>query len=318
MNLLLKVWLLAWAARPVTPHPLHEGDGATLENMWQHWEWRPAVILVLAVMAGTYGLGWWRLRRQGHRRLASGWRLTAYLSGLAVLAAALLSAIDALQSLLFTMHMVQHELLMMVAPPLLLLGDPFPIVLWVLPAGLRRTVGRLLTRGATFRRVLYRFTAPWVAWALYVAILWIWHSPSAYDVALRNEVIHDLEHLSFFAAALLFWWHVTAAAPHIHGSMGYGVRIGYVLAALAQNEILAVSIALARQPLYTYYTTVPRLWGLSVLDDQKLGGAIMWIPGGMMYVLTAIILLACLLDWEEKKTRREMSGDMHSLTHVVL
>ena len=268
------------------------------------WDWRPEIILVLVGLGITYGLGWWRLRRQGHLRLANGWRLAAYLGGLAVLGLALLSPIDTLQPLLFTAHMVQHVLLMMVAPPLLLLAQPFPLVLWGLPASLRHTVGRLLARKALLRRGLHRATTPWAAWMLYVATLWLWHTPAAYDAALRIDLLHDLEHLSFFITALLFWWHVTDAAPHIHKSRGYGWRIGYVLTALAQNELLAVGIALADRPLYSHYTTVPRLGGLSVLEDQMLGGVIMWIPGGMMYAVTAIILLARLLDQEEREVSR--------------
>ena len=317
MNLLLKIWLLAGAVRSASPQPLHEGEGVALHDVWRSWNWPPAVVLVLLLMAGAYCLGWWRLRRQGYRRLASGWRLAAYLGGLAVLALALLSPIDTLQSLLFAMHMVQHELLMMVAPPLLFLGNPFPIALWGMPAGLRRAIGEFLAPQTAFRRGFQRLTAPWVAWVLYVGALWLWHAPTAYDAALRYEPIHDLEHITFFGTALLFWWHVVGAAPHIHGFSGFGTRIGYVLAALVQNEVLAVSISLADRVLYTYYETVPRLWGLSVLQDQELGGAIMWIPGGMMYVLAAIILIACLLDWEEKKTSREVSGEVRSLEHVM-
>ncbi len=288
-----------------------------LHDVWLRWNWPPAVILVLLVMAGTYSLGWWRLRRQGHHSLAGGWRLTAYLSGLGVLALALLSPIDTLQSLLFSVHMIQHELLMMIAPPLLLLANPFPIALWGMPASLRRAIGDMLHSKAIVRRGLRRLTPPWVAWVLYVGILWLWHAPAAYDAALRNELIHDLEHITFFGTALLFWWHVVGAAPHIHGPMGFGARIGYVLAALAQNEVLAVGISLTDRVLYTYYETVPRLWGLSALQDQELGGAIMWIPGGMMYALAAVALLARLLDWEEKKTSREVSGEIRSLGHGV-
>ncbi len=307
-----------WGARaigrsyPAVPHPLHGGDGARQVGLLLRWDWRPEVLLVLLLLGTTYTLGWWRLRRRGHRPLANGWHLTAYLSGLGVLALALLSPIDALGDLLFSMHMVQHELLMMVAAPLLLLGAPFPIALWGLPVSLRHTIGRLLARHAPFRRVLRRLSAPWVAWVLYVGVLWLWHAPAAYDAALRNEFIHDVEHISFFVTALLFWWHVIGAAPRIHGEMGYGMRIGYVLAALAQNEILSVGISLSRQPLYPYYTAVPRLWGLSVLEDQMLGGAIMWIPGGMMYALTAILLIARLLNREEEETRR-VYGALHTM-----
>jgi cytochrome c oxidase assembly factor CtaG len=274
------------------------------------WEWRPEVILALGSLGAVYGLGWWRLRRRGHRRLANGWRLAAYLGGLGALALALLSAVDTLQEQLFAMHMVQHKLLTMAAPPLLLLGNPLPFFLWGMPAGFRRAVGRPLARETLFRRGLRRLTAPWAAWALFVVTLWLWHMPAAYDAALRYEFLHDVEHFAFFWTSLLFWWHVTGAAPRVHGSFGYGLRITYVLAALAQNEILGMSIAFAREPLYPYYATAPRLWGLSALDDQKLGGTIMWVVGGEMYVDTVIVLLARLLRQEEKRAVRAAA---HSL-----
>ncbi len=284
-------------------------DSVLHDWLWR-WEWRPEVVLTLAALGAVYVRGWWHLRRGGHRRLASGWRLAAYLAGLSALAVALLSPIDALQALLFLMHMVQHELLMMVAAPLLLLAEPFPILLWGLPPGVRRAVGDLLARGGVLRQILARLATPWLSWAAYVVTLWVWHAPAAYDASLRNEWIHDLEHMTFFWSAMLFWWHVVGAAPRIHGFHGYGMRIVYVLAALAQNEVLGTSITFARRPLYAYYTTVPRLWGLSVMDDQMLGGEVMWIAGGMMYVLTALILLARFLAWEERRTERQIATDI--------
>lgn len=269
-------------------------------SWWTTWSWSPEVLLVLLLLASVYTAGWWRLRCQGHRRLASGWRLAAHAGGVGVLALALVSPVDTLGDYLFSAHMVQHELLMMVAPPLLLLGNPFPVALWGMPRGLRWAIGRLMDRRGRFRQWLRHVSAPGMAWLLYVSTLWLWHTPAAYDAALRYEFVHTLEHISFFATALLFWWHVIGTPPHVHGKLGYGRRVGYVLAALAQNEVLAVGISLAREPLYLYYTTVPRIWGLSVLEDQMLGGTIMWIPGGMMYALVAIILIARWWDREEK------------------
>ncbi len=305
--------LLGWIWWPHGGFQPHEGGPhqATATNLLLAWDWRPEIILPLVFLGVCYSLGWWRLRRQGRRRLATSRRLASYLGGLAILAVALLSAVDSLQSVLFSVHMVQHELLMMVTPPLLLLANPLPFLLWGLPAGPRQAVGSLLSRRAAFRRVVRHLTRPWVAWALYVGALWLWHVPVAYDAALRYDLIHDLEHLSFFGTAMLFWWHVTGAAPRIHGSLGYGLRMAYVLAALVQNEILGVSIAFADQPIYLHYTTVPRLWGLSVLEDQMLGGAIMWIPGGMMYVAAVVLLLFALLAREEKETDRARAVDLH-------
>jgi putative membrane protein len=128
----------------------------------------------------------------------------------------------------------------------------------------------------------------------------MWHTPAAYDAALRSELIHILEHSSYFVTAMLFWWHVSGSAPRPHGRLSYGLRMGYLLSALVPNEILGVVISLSGQPIYTHYTSVPRVSGLSVMDDQTLGGALMWVPGGMMYALGAVALLARMLEQEEK------------------
>jgi putative membrane protein len=271
-----------------------------LLTLWVPW---PQIILILIASGVIYGLGWRRLRQKGARRLANGWRLAAFVSGLVALGLAMLSAIEVLQDVLFSIHMIQHLLIMMVGAPLLLLADPFPFFLWGLPPNARRTVGWLMAPRARFRQLLRRLATPWVSWGLYVGATWVWHTPAAYDAALRYEALHVMEHMAYFVAALLFWWHATGAAPRLQGRLGYGFRISYLLAALAQNEILGIIIAFARQPLYAYYTTVPRLWGISVMEDQALGGAFMWVPGGMMYALAAVALLARYLDVEEKASR---------------
>jgi putative membrane protein len=269
-----------------------------LLTLWMPW---PQIILILGASGVLYGRGWWYLRQQGAYQLANGWRLASFLSGLVALGVAMLSAVEVLHDVLFTLHMVQHLLIMMVGAPLIMLADPYPFVLWGLPSNARRALIDLLTPWATVRRRLRRLATPWVIWGVYVGATWLWHVPAYYDAALRSELLHVVEHIAFFVTALLFWWIVTGASPRLHGRLGYGFRIGYSLAALAQNEVLGVGIAFASEPLYTYYTTVPRLWGLSVLEDQALGAAIMWVPGGMMYALSGVILLARLLEQEEKQ-----------------
>jgi putative membrane protein len=276
-----------------------------LLTLWMPW---PQIILILTGLGVLYGVGWFRLRQLGSRRLANGWRLVSFMGGLVALGVAMLSAIEVLHDMLFSMHMVQHLLIMMVGAPLVMLADPYPVILWGLPPNPRRGLASLLVPQSAFRRAFQRVATPWVVWGLYAGAQWLWHTPGAYDAALRSELLHVLEHLAFFGAALLFWWHVTGAAPRIYGRLSYGFRIVYALAAMAQNEVLGVVIAFAKEPLYPYYTTVPRLWGISVLDDQALGGAIMWVPGGMMYALTAIVLLARFLEQEESHAAR-MLGD---------
>ena len=223
------------------------------------------------------------------------WRSAAYLSGLAILAIALMSPIDVLSSQFFYMHMVQHLLLVMIAPPLLLIADPMPVMLWGLPAALRKETGRLLRPDATFRRVVCSLTGPGLVWLYFVAALVGWHDPNAYNATLVSEFVHDLEHVTFFATAMLFWWHVIGAAPHLHKRLSPGVRIGYVLSVVPASALTGIAIAFAGEPIYEYYTTVPRLGSMTVMQDQMLGGVLMWIPGSMMYLVAALILVAQII-----------------------
>lgn len=270
------------------------------------WEWRPEVILILGLAGIIFSRGWWRLRQGGDERLAANWRLGAYLSGLIFLGLALLSFIDVLGSQLFYMHMIQHLLLIMVVPPLLLIANPLPFLLWGLPVGIngRRRVSQFLNRKSGFRRALRSLTPRGLIWIVFIAFLLGWHDPNAYNATLRNDLIHDLEHLSFFITAMLFWWHVTAAGPNIHRRFSYGARLIYVLMVLPLNWLLGIAITLTKQPIYTYYTTVPRLWGVSVMEDQMMGGILMWIPGSMMYLFAAVILVIRMLHTEENELPR--------------
>ena len=255
-------------------------DSVLWDTLLQFELW-PQIILVLGGAGGVFYLGWCRLRERGFRRLANGWRLAAFFGGLLTLGLAMLSFIEVLQDLLFSVHMVQHILIATIGPLLLLGADPYPILLWGLPIKARHAVVIILEPRASFRRVMRRLLGLWICWGLHVGAWWLWHTPAAYDAALRSEVMHLLQHTAYFVTAMLFWWHVTNATPRIWGRHGYGFRIAYVLAGVAQNEVLGILIALSTEPLYAWYTTVPRLWGLSVLDDQALGGAIMWVLGGM-------------------------------------
>ena len=206
-----------------------------------------------------------------------------------------MSAIDVLGGHLFFMHMIQHLLIVMIAPPLLLLANPLPFVLWGLPEG-KRVGQRLFSHGSRFRRALQQATQPAMVWFAFVAILWGWHDPGLYSLAQGSGWLHDLEHLTFFGAAMLLWWHVVRAGPRVHDRFSPLARIGYLLAAAAANMVPGVVIALANAPLYPYYVGTPRVWGLTVMQDQVLSGLIMWIPGTMMYLLAALIILLRMLN----------------------
>jgi putative membrane protein len=274
---------------------------ATLSVLLLSWAWRPEIMLSLGLAATVHLAGRWKLKRQGSARLVTPWRSVAYLSGLAVLWIALMSPIDVLSNQYFYMHMIQHLLLVMIAPPLLLIGNPMPIMLWGLPGGLRREIGRWLRPGSGFRRAVRTLTTPGLVWLYFVAVLVGWHDPRAYNLTLESDLAHDLEHLSFFGTAVLFWWHVIGAGPRIHRRLSRGVRIGYTLSVVPPNALTGITIAFASEPIYAYYTTVPRLGAMTVLEDQMLGGVIMWIPGSMMYIIAALILLAQIVRTEEEK-----------------
>ena len=271
--------------------------------MFASWRWRPEVVLILATLAGAYASGWWRLREGGHRELARGWRLALYLSGLGAVALALLSPVDHLAHELLTAHMVQHLLLMMIAAPLLLLGNPLPTSLWGLPRPARRAIGRLLTRKAAVRKVLWAATLMPVAWLLFVVNLWLWHLPAAYQAALRDHVIHDVEHVAFFGTALLFWWPIVEPAPRLHERIPRGFAILYLLAATGQNTLLSALIALPERVLYRYYEASGSPLGMSALDDQALAGGLMWSMGHM-YLIPILLVVAKMLDREERMARQ--------------
>ncbi|NOX62293.1 MAG: cytochrome c oxidase assembly protein [Chloroflexi bacterium] len=287
------------------------------------WEFRPEVLILPLIFAALYLRGWLRVRemsmnqgatrwkttvlpdgrivRGARRDFLSGWRPVAYYSGLLLLLFALLSGLDAFSSMLFVVHMIQHLLLMMAVPVLIWLGEPYPFIVWGLPKRWRMGVSRLMASPSSFRRLLVRITAPGLVLFYLVAALWVWHDGEVYSLALRYAWVHDLEHLSFFTTGLLFWWHVTAAAPRLHRRMSYLKRAVYAIAPAPFNMVLGVAITFSEEPWYDYYVGVPRVWGVSVHDDQVYGGVLMWLVGTMMFLMAVFVLIAQYLRLEEQK-----------------
>lgn len=276
------------------------------------WEWRPEVLAVLLPLMTSYMVGWVRIRRlRGARgvdsRLATGWRLAAYLAGMGTLFLSLMSPIDILGGQLFFMHIIQHKLSMMVAAPLIWLGNPFPIGLWGLPAPLRRGFTYVLSDASPLRPLLQGATQPFVIWLTFIIIYVGWHDPGAYNLALRVPWVHDLQHMTFFVTSLLYWWHVVGAAPRLHKSLSPWVAIAMLIGAIPFNAITGFAIANASDVVYTYYETVPRIWGFSVMEDQAVGGVIMWVPGSEMLFQAAGVVLAAMFIRERRKARAAAS-----------
>ena len=287
------------------------------EALWAHtsaegatsaeWHWRLDVLLVLISFAIIYVRGWLRLRRNNVHAVQS-WQLGLYFLGFAAIGAALLSPIDALASVSLSMHMVQHLLLLMVSPLLLLLADPFVHCLWGVPRKLRHGIGRLFVRGSVFRSVIWGLTLMPVTWPLYVFSMWAWHSPSLYQLALRQPGVHDAEHISFVVTAFFFWWPIVNPSPRLHGQISYGYRIIYLVAATLQNTLLGMAISIPDRVLYPFYATVPQLRALAPIDDQALGGGIMWVSGHM-YLIPILVLIARFVKQEEAAVRRSFAKE---------
>lgn len=256
------------------------------------------VLLVLLAVGALYTVGWWQLRARSHWHLAKTGRLLAYLGGLTALGVAFLPPVATFETRFFSIHMIQHELLIEIAPSLLWLGNPILFLLWGLPGNLRNRLGRrLLSRRSSFRRWLRLLTSPRIVLVAYIGTVVLWHLPPIYDAGIRYAWLHVLEHASLLGTALLFWWYVTGTPPHIHAAPERWLSIGYLLVAYAQNEVLGVGLTLVQQSLYaSHQTGFPHPWGLSPLQDQSLGGAIMWIPGEFIYAGSIMTVLMRLLD----------------------
>ena len=258
------------------------------------WGLDPWVAVPLGAAALVYVRGWLALHRQAPRRFGTG-RLAAFLSGLAVIAVALESPLHALGALLLQAHMLQHLLLMMVAPPLIWLGAPLSPVLRGLPRRLRRGwVGPLLT-WLPLRRLGSAVVHPAVAWVAFVGSTWAWHTPALYERALASDAWHHAQHACFLGTGLAFWWAVVPPWPSRPVWPPWAVLVYLVLADL-QNTVLSAWLAFADRVIYPAYEAVPRPWGISPLDDQAAAGAIMWVPGSVAFLVPAALYVVRMLS----------------------
>lgn len=268
----------------------------------------------LAALAGTavlYLLGGRLSAARGNA--GKRWRGAAFYAGLAALALAVSSPLETYAGELFWVHMVQHVLLMMVAPPLLLVGRPWPRVSRPLPLRLRRPLARSVLAGATLgpaRGAFRRLGAPLPAFALFNGTLLLWHLPALYDLTLRDGPVHYVEHALFFGTALAFWVHIvpgTTGRPRL----GDGARAVYGAAALGVSWILAIVLGLASTPLYGAYAALAhRPGGISALGDQQLAAGVMWVPGSVPYCIVLVVVALRLLEPSvEAGRRRRLAGE---------
>jgi cytochrome c oxidase assembly factor CtaG len=267
----------------------HPGGALAPHDLWHAWTLAPAVLAGLILAAAFYWRGIHAIwKRAGHGRVVPRWRVGAFAGAQLALVGALISPVDRLGSALFSAHMLQHLLLMMVAAPLMALAEPLLVTLWALPLRWRRAVGRAWLRARRVRTLWGTLSIPSVAWLLHIGTLWVWHLPALYERALRDERVHALEHVSFFVSALLFWWLLVR--PHGH-RMRMGAAVAYLFGAALQSTILGALITMSRRPWYPSHFGTTQPWGLTPLEDQQLAGLLMWIPAGLVYLIPLVPLV---------------------------
>ncbi len=254
------------------------------------WSWRYETIIFLGILATVYFLGWFQLRMRGHRNTARIRYLVSYFSGLFLIGFALISPIDTIGEVyLFSFHMIQHLFLMYITPPLLLLGRPFTFVISAIPSRYRIKLKFLFDPNRFVRKTLKFLTNPFNAFIMSSLILWGWHWPDAYILAIENDLIHDIEHVTMFLSGLFFFWAILGSPPQTTQINTDEGRVIYLLAGATQGMILGALITFSDTIIYHWYAHARRLWGITPLLDQQLAGIIMWFPGPIIYGVVALI-----------------------------
>lgn len=262
------------------------------------WDWQPSILIGTAIVIAAYVYAVGPLRRKYH--LAEDVKLSqalAFLLGVDIIFFALFSPLDYIgDHYLFSVHMVQHLLLTLVGPPLMVIGTPG----WLL---------RPLLRNRLIYRIGKLLTSPYVAFLLLNADLFIWHAPSLYDATLANNTLHIFEHLTFIIFGVIFWWPVFSPLDEGLPRLDGGARILYLFLAGMPMTLLGAGLTFV-PPLYTPYINAPRLWSLSAEVDQQLGGLIMWIPSNLMFiVMMSVQFIRWLQQQEDKQRLKEAEMD---------
>jgi len=271
-----------------------EATGMTRSQAVRSWSFEPEVTIPLAIVGLLFLIG--TLRRR--KRAGFSWlQATYFIAGWMTLFIALVSPIHKLGSLLFSVHMTQHELLMIVAAPLLVLSRPIVWFLWALPISAREDFGRFAKR-PKIAALWSAMTVPLFVWLLHGSTLWAWHIPSLYEASVEHDWIHALQHTTFLVTALLFWWTLIHGR---HGRLSYGSGVLYVFTTAVHTSVLGALMTFAQQLWYPIYDGRTSAFHLTPIEDQQLGGLIMWIPAGVVFIVLGLWLMAAWLRESEKR-----------------
>jgi cytochrome c oxidase assembly factor CtaG len=274
--------------------------------LWTHWASEPGSTIAIVATAGVYAAGvrasW---LHAGIGRGVRRWQAWCFALGLVVLAVALMTPLDPMAEDLFSAHMVQHVLLAIVVPPLLVLGAPLTATVWALPPSARRSVTRAVKRIEWLSASWRMLTAPTIAWVIHGVALWSWHVPRLYSLALEHPAVHAVEHASFVGTAGLMWWSILCPRQSRRTAYGFGVLI--LFATMLHSAALGALITLSHRVWFPIHASGAAVWGLTALEDQQLAGLIMWVPGGLLYLAA---MGALFLAWmrRNENTRRAASA----------
>jgi putative membrane protein len=270
-------------------------------DLWKAWTFEPSILILIAITVLIYLWGMynvWQRAGIGHGITARQWM--SFVGAILVLVLTLMSPLDALSDALFSAHMVQHLMLMLVAAPLLVISDFQFALLWALPRHRAQRLGSGFNQSRPASSVWRVLNRPVVVWLLFTIAMWLWHVPLFYEAALRDETIHTMEHLTFLITAMLFWWVLLKhnRPDHVH----YAMTVPFLFLTLLQSGILGALMTFSSQPWYPYYAASVANWGLTTLQDQQLAGLMMWMPGGFVFTLLTIAYFAAWLHALEKRS----------------
>lgn len=290
---------LAWA---------HDGgEHVSPHRWWAAWSFEPFVVFAVLATVLLYAAGLSRIRQH-----VPGWQIGCFGAGMFALALTLLSPIHQLGSELFWAHMTQHELIMLIAAPLMVLGQPGVVMLWALPMRTRAALGMLAKNGSV--AVTWAvISAPIAAWLIHGGTLWLWHLPALYQATLESEVVHAAQHGTFLFTALLFWWTLIRGRG---GHMSHGAAVAYIFTTAVHTSVLGALLTCSSQLWYPIYQGRTQGFGLSALQDQQLGGLIMWVPAGLVYIAIALWLFAGWLRESDTRLAYSRTTDLMRATSL--
>src|SRR3984893_8422635 len=273
------------------------------DAVFSSWEFNPWVLIPTLIIGFLYARGWRQLRRRAPHRFGLS-QLMAFCAGLVTILCALLSPLDAFAGWLLTVHMIQHLLLMMVAPPLILHGAPYLPLLSGLPHDLLKDgVGPFLG-SRVLRKVGSIVAHPIFSWSAFVFTSVAWHAPPMYELALRSPTWHQLEHLCFLTTAILFWWPIIQPWPWVARVPRWAL-IPYLFVADFQNTALSAFLMFYERVLYPTYQTVPRITSMTPLEDQAAAGAIMWVAGSIFFLIPVGLITIQVLSTRRTSVLRK-------------